>query len=81
MSVYTTFYVTPEVPNGASLLVEWYVFEGGSPSLLDTYEFDVENDSDYYVYYDVPEGWPAGDYAVVLYVDGEQQAVAEYSVS
>ena len=81
VTIYTTFYVTPDVPNGASLLVEWYVLDGGSPSLLDTYEFDVENDYDYYVYYDVPEGWPAGDYAVVLYVEGEQQAVAEYSVS
>ena len=79
--VYTTLYVTPDVPNGATLLTEWYSMDGDSPELIDSYEFEVENDFSYYVYYEVDGGWPAGDYAVVLYLDGEQQTVVEYSVS
>ena len=41
----------------------------------------MENDFDYYVYYEVPGGWPAGEYAVAIYLEGAQQTVVYYSVS
>jgi hypothetical protein len=78
--VYTTLYVSPEVPAGTKLIAEWYSLDGDSPSLFDVYDFDVEGDYDYYFYYDVPDGWPAGEYAVVVYLGGEQQAIVYYSV-
>ena len=78
--VYTTLYVNPEVPSGTKLIAEWYSLDGDSPTLFDVYDFDVEGDYDYYFYYDVPDGWPAGEYAVVVYLGGEQQAIVYYSV-
>ena len=79
--VYTTLYVGPEVPDGTKLIAEWYDLEGASPTLVDVYDFDVEGDFSYYFYYEVDGGWPAGEYAVVIYLAGEQQAVVEYSVT
>lgn len=79
--VYTTLYVSPEVPDGTKLIAEWYDLEGDPPKLVDVYDFNVEGDYDYYFYYEVEGGWPAGQYAVVIYIGGEQQAVVEYSVS
>ena len=79
--VYTTLYISPDVSAGTIFLAEWYEMQGESPSLVDSYEFDVEGDYDYYVYYEMEEGWPASEYAIILYLDGEQQAVAYFTVS
>ena len=79
--VYTTLYVSADVPGGTKLIAEWYDLDGASPTLVDVYDFDVEGDYSYYFYYEVDDGWPAGEYAVVIYLGGEQQAVVEYSVS
>ena len=78
--VYVTFHVGAGVATDTPLLAEWYSVDGDQVALIDSYEMDVTGDSDYSLYYEVSGGWPAGQYAIALYLDDVEQAVVEYSV-
>ncbi|MCK5806082.1 MAG: hypothetical protein KAI66_24835, partial [Lentisphaeria bacterium] len=79
--VYTTLYVAEDVATGTPLRAEWYQMQGESPIFIDSYVFEVEGGYNRYFYYEVLDGWPQDEYAIVISLDGKEQAIVQYSVS
>ena len=79
--VYVTFVAAPDVAPGSTVVSEWYAMSSGSPVLMDSFSLDVTPGHYHALYYEIPGGWPAGQYAVILYLGGVQQAVLAFSVA
>lgn len=71
-----------EVPAGAKLLVEWYETGGQVDTFINKYESTIEpRDKPYTVYVTRGTGgWPAGEYATVISINGQRQIVLPFIV-
>ncbi|MBN1856248.1 MAG: hypothetical protein JW846_04770 [Dehalococcoidia bacterium] len=83
--IYTSMWVEGP-PAGTQLGAEWYYIsgevEGLTDYLMDSVEIEIEEANYYYFYYPRPDGgWPRGNYAIVLYLDGVQQTSLPFTVS
>jgi hypothetical protein len=80
--VWTVVFVN-EAPPGAKIQVEWYEVGGAVDTFLNEYEADLRaSDSPLGLYSTQGTGgWPAGEYAVVVSVNGERQLVLPFTVA
>ncbi len=79
LTVYTTMLVSDAPEHGVRIRAEWYEMGPSDPVLREWHEIDVR-DGYAHFYYTKSNGWPAGEYAIRLYVDGDLQATIPYSV-
>ncbi len=80
--IYTTMYVSEDVPVGTMFRAEWYEIRGTTAEMIDDYEFEIEGGYDWSFWYEWGgSGWPEGEYALVLYLDDVEQARVPFSVS
>jgi len=80
--VYTVLYIR-EVPTGAKLLVEWYDTSSSISRLITKYEGDAKaSDKPTWVNSSYGTGgWPQGQYATVVSINGERVIVVPFTVS
>ena len=79
-TVYTTMLVSGAPQDGVMIRAEWYDMGPSTPTMLEWHEIEV-GDGYAHFYYTRSNGWPAGDYAIWLYVDGDLRQTVPYSVT
>ncbi len=79
--VYTVIYVN-EVPAGAKMLVEWYDTGSSVSRLVSKYEADVKaSEKPTWVNSSYGTGgWPKGQYATVISINGEREIILPFTV-
>ncbi len=80
--IWTVVFVNDE-PAGTKLKIEWYETGGTVDTYINKYEQDVETRETPYAVYLTrgTGGWPKGDYACVISINGERQIVLPFTVT
>lgn len=78
-TIYTTMLVIDAPSEGVIIRAEWLDVEPASPVLVDWHEAELRNGYAYF-YSTMPGGWPAGEYGIRLYVDGDLKETVPYSI-
>ncbi|MFC1845920.1 hypothetical protein ACFLYM_00700 [Chloroflexota bacterium] len=81
--IYCTFQVIA-APVGTSVSAEWIYIEGAASVqnyIIDSLTQLIEGDQNTAMYINrLPNGWPSGDYKVILYINGEPQGSVPFKV-
>ena len=81
--IYCTFQVI-DAPIGTSVTAEWVYVKGASNVenyLIDSWTEFTEGNKNIAMFINrLPNGWPSGDYEVVLYINGEPQGSIPFKV-